>query len=1232
MLHPKLQGHLKGLNEKLSKIYFTRKTAPVIIGIIATAWFLIRVIPKPSRAGYPCMRVAYPIMSGFIVWLLGISGVIVSFKLLLVSLEKRKLATFTVALLALLSTVAFNSIRSSMEANSQSSNYVYHPSNMPFGEGQGIIPGSVVWAWDSAATNENCTNNLSKDDGFFLEKNNNQEVIDNLVSQSVLRLTDQRNSAAAWDTLFRYFNHRKGKGSVGYQEGETVFVKINMGCGGWSTKEDFSRWKWAEGYSETSPQVSLSVIRQLVYDAGVPEENIIIADPIAHMYQDLYYTIYNEFPNVIFGDKNRPTHGRTLLTVSEDTAIFYSDKGQVLEDDHDFLYAELQNADYMINIAALKAHARAGITLTAKNHYGSHTRDDAEHLHPGLVAEFNDQPVNLGYGLYRTQVDIMGSQYLGRNTLLYVIDGLWGGPEATEPPVKWNMYPFNKDWPNSILMSLDQVALESVCFDFLREEATLNPDFKNRPNFDQGVDDYLHQAASSDNWPAGIVYDPDKSGTPIPSLGIHEHWNNPVAMQYSANMGKGYGIELIRILPKQQFGNDADIFDINTEIPEFDGIANETIWKKANWQYIDQAWIPYGAEISSDNFTGRYKMLWSASENRIYVLAETTDNDYVDGYVYPEDGYANYDILEIFIDEDQSGGLHVFDNSDSWGKNGENALSYHIAIDFPEDGDSTLVKHVLDITGTGWGDKQIADYADHFPDFTARRDGNKITWEFSFTVYDDSYDPTKTAAENAGSIVDLSAGKTLGMALAYCDADGEAGRDYFIGSDWGSDKGGEFNDYWKLADNYASVTLKSDFAGPEPVPSEKGDTVKSLYMDEHAALWIGTDNGLLRMKDDSWTAYNTGIGIPGIVNSIAPQQTKYGMEIWMANHHGSTVASYTIDGISGATNYNAESTLLESDTINAVIVDEEGTRFFATTSGLGIFKGSEWSFFSEVDVVKNMEFTDLASDGNVVYIATKGNGVARLTYNVDAYSGASPYVTPWSALPSDTVNCVYIDTDGNQWYGTVNGLVRHSSDKAKEDWDNYLSEGDLPNTHINDINEDPAGNFWIATNGGLIRLATDNTQKHYTTSEGLPDNTVNTIFVENENSIWLGTNRGLANFNGSEFTSYLTSDYAVDFINIMNPTDISASQSTIETLSIYPNPATEFVSFKLNTQGGNSPMSLSVYNSNGTMVKIISDLHNVGDRIYWDLSDENSQKVNSGTYVVVIRYKNSSSVGRLLVL
>jgi len=101
---------------------------------------------------------------------------------------------------------------------------------------------------------------------------------------------------------------------------------------------------------------------------------------------------------------------------------------------------------------------------------------------------------------------------------------------------------------SSIFVSLDPVAIESAGYDFLRAEYTSARGAGTYAQMD-GVDDYLHQAADSNNWPAGIKYDPDNNGVHIASLGVHEHWNNAVDMKYSRNLNPttGTGIELIEI-------------------------------------------------------------------------------------------------------------------------------------------------------------------------------------------------------------------------------------------------------------------------------------------------------------------------------------------------------------------------------------------------------------------------------------------------------------------------------------------------------------------------------------------------------------------------------------------------------------------------------------------------------------------------------------------------------------
>ena len=566
----------------MSKNKLTTRIIFFATGISATIWFLIRVIPKPSRAAYPCMRAAAPVMSGFVLYLLSMGGSILAFrKAKKLFLRAKYLAAFSFLLVALVFTAIYF-YKSSALVKAENITLDEHPDgvNQPMGVGKGIHPGRVVWAWDKDATNENCTNKVVRNaivtnensDLYYSPKNNNQQVIDNMVDSSITQLTENQTSTGAWDALFRYFNNSKGKGNVGYQAGEIVFIKINATSpwmGGPCPPDQYwgkfdahlNRLPADADIVETTPFTVYAIIKQLVENANVPQQNIYVGDPMKNIYQDMYDLWKQDFPdiNVLGNDIYYPGLdvegiGRVAVEKGVTDDIYYSDKGAVIKEKTDAFYTIVEDADYMINIASLKAHACAGITLCAKNHFGSHTRNGAGHLHPALLGATNDDITNGGYNKYRVQVDLMGNKYLGANTLLFIVDGLYSGQEGYSGAnsVKWRMPPFNNDYPSSIFMSQDDVALESVCFDFLWTEYDGTGGRTNRPHYD-GVDDYLHQAADQENWPDGIVYAPNGDNKAIKSLGVHEHWNNANEKLYTRNIYKSsdlpenYGIDLVSV-------------------------------------------------------------------------------------------------------------------------------------------------------------------------------------------------------------------------------------------------------------------------------------------------------------------------------------------------------------------------------------------------------------------------------------------------------------------------------------------------------------------------------------------------------------------------------------------------------------------------------------------------------------------------------------------------------------
>jgi len=564
----RLKGKLGQMRDWLFKHRLPYKLIFIIMGIASTVWFLIRVIPKPSRATYPCMQVAAPFMSGFVAYLLAVAGLTtLSRKSKLKILNVRYGATLMLmaGVVVAMAVIPVNNTETALQTKETRTGPEDGP-NQPIGKAKGIYPGRVVWIWNPDATNEKFEhNNFDTYDWFVSPQNNNPQVIAKMFSDGVLKLTGKKSISKAWDAMFIYFNENKSGTKKGYTSGEKIFIKINQGQSRWvlsqadkdngfaiprTIQKGQERIKESLIPTETGPYTVLELLKELVNVVGVKQEDISVGDPMCPIWAHNYDVWVKEFPGVKYLDKYSTKYGRTITKITEKPLVYYSDKTI-----NDKLYDVIENANYMITMAVLKSHGAAGVSLTAKSNFGNIGRATAGHLHYSHVANRREgTPNNTGYHKYRVFVDLMGSKYLGQNTLLWFVEGLFGGGASeVKGPVKYFMPPFNNDWCNSMFMSLDPVAIESVGYDFLRSEwdgvhkhDAVNNEYEAMPNT-FGVDDYMHQAADSTNWPKGVRYDPDNSGKPIPVLGVHEHWNNMVEKQYSRNLGTGNGIELVSI-------------------------------------------------------------------------------------------------------------------------------------------------------------------------------------------------------------------------------------------------------------------------------------------------------------------------------------------------------------------------------------------------------------------------------------------------------------------------------------------------------------------------------------------------------------------------------------------------------------------------------------------------------------------------------------------------------------
>jgi hypothetical protein len=154
----------------------------------------------------------------------------------------------------------------------------------------------------------------------------------------------------------------------------------------------------------------------------------------------------------------------------------------------------------------LKRHPiSTGVTLSGKNFFGT-WMEPVSAVHDYHFLSFT-------LGNPAPQTDLFAHEHIGGKVVLYIGDGIFATPWDHAVIGKFQMYPFNNDWTNSLFFSQDPVAIDSVMYDFLHAEGT-NPC--------EGSQNYLHQSAI----PNEDTYDPENDGTYLSdSLGVHEHWN-----------------------------------------------------------------------------------------------------------------------------------------------------------------------------------------------------------------------------------------------------------------------------------------------------------------------------------------------------------------------------------------------------------------------------------------------------------------------------------------------------------------------------------------------------------------------------------------------------------------------------------------------------------------------------------------------------------------------------------
>jgi signal transduction histidine kinase/ligand-binding sensor domain-containing protein len=235
-----------------------------------------------------------------------------------------------------------------------------------------------------------------------------------------------------------------------------------------------------------------------------------------------------------------------------------------------------------------------------------------------------------------------------------------------------------------------------------------------------------------------------------------------------------------------------------------------------------------------------------------------------------------------------------------------------------------------------------------------------------------------------------------------------------------------------------------------------GDRVMRSLVCTGQEVWMGTDSGLVRLKDGQETLYTTKNGLADdVILSLAEGQDGV---MWAGTRNG---FSRLRNGSFESYGYRDG---LSQNAVFAVREDREGSLWVATKNGLN-------------------QFLD----------------------------GAATRYTRSEGLPSDDMGPLFEDHRGVLWAGTLDGGLARFNGRR------FVSIPSLSSGKISTLEESADGALWAGTDHGLKRLDDGQVTATYGVEQGLPSARIQSLFRDHAGNLWVGTTRGPAVFRNGRF-------------------------------------------------------------------------------------------------------------------
>lgn len=319
------------------------------------------------------------------------------------------------------------------------------------------------------------------------------------------------------------------------------------------------------------------------------------------------------------------------------------------------------------------------------------------------------------------------------------------------------------------------------------------------------------------------------------------------------------------------------------------------------------------------------------------------------------------------------------------------------------------------------------------------------------------------------------------------------------------------------------------------------NAVKCVFKDKDNIIWIGVSGkGLLKFSGKSITSYSVKEGLSSeIVMSINENnkgQYLFGTydkglvllsddgPLYFDNQNGlSQNAIWSLKNIDDAcwigfnkgASYLKDNKIIHNDFIKGKIKSiesiHEGDIFFGGKKGLWRSFNGEYSH-----ILKNEKYdiNKIQITNDKLFLATKNGFFWQFTNSIDSLFNQVK-------LNENNCNTLVVDSYGNVWIGTINGLFIISPENNIIEY--KLDASNFKSKNILGAIKDDYENIWLSSANGvyLINKANPFTdtlkQFHYSTEEGLVDLecNLNSIYEDSNHQIFVGNSSALIKINPS---------------------------------------------------------------------------------------------------------------------